>query len=477
MFRWLRKKIRSVFTKAPRPTVKKSKIQPPTGIQSETQPLATKKAALKYCLATVFFFGMHGILALAGALELVFPNLPTLVLFRNGRAVHLNQAVLWPLLGTMGIAYYYLLEAIKTELHSTRIAAIQFWLLIFTFLGNYTALALGFTEGREYLEAPLPFKLGILLGLTLFAYNIIRTVLKKPKSIFQPASIIIISGTLLTIFLLAPNLFFITHPIPDKLLTFWISHLWEEATLELLLVVAIVGALLNLTEAKKSYIKKLLFIQATLIVLAGFLAVGHHYYWTGTPNFWLYIGGIFSVVQAIPAFLSVLIIWEALKTKRIENPAFNFLLGSVFWNVVGVGMLGLLIATPFVNRWVHGTYLTSTHAHLALFGFFGQGVIGICAYIISNYATLDKKAIFRANLSFWLINLGLAGMEGAIAIAGLLQTYLWYGAGWEFMKVQFLLRPYLFVRLLAGLMFTAGGVIFAYTYISKYITARKSAHK
>ena len=52
--------------------------------------------------------------------------------------------------------------------------------------------------------------------------------------------------------------------------------------------------------------------------LSGILGTGHHYYFIGTPNYWLWIGGIFSALEPL-AFLGMAIygiphwgLWTAL---------------------------------------------------------------------------------------------------------------------------------------------------------------------
>lgn len=40
--------------------------------------------------------------------------------------------------------------------------------------------------------------------------------------------------------------------------------------------------------------------QVALMFGSGILGLGHHYFWIGTPEYWLSIGGLFSALEPIP---------------------------------------------------------------------------------------------------------------------------------------------------------------------------------
>ena len=67
----------------------------------------SQQAALPYCFATLLMFSSQGLVATLGALHVVWPQLPAPVTAEIGRAIHLNLSVYWPLLGSMGVGYYF----------------------------------------------------------------------------------------------------------------------------------------------------------------------------------------------------------------------------------------------------------------------------------------------------------------------------------------------------------------------------------
>jgi nitric oxide reductase subunit B len=43
-----------------------------------------------------------------------------------------------------------------------------------------------------------------------------------------------------------------------------------------------------------------LYIEVALVLGTGILGLVHHYFWIGTPSYWLTIGGFFSALEPLP---------------------------------------------------------------------------------------------------------------------------------------------------------------------------------
>ncbi|MBE3580794.1 MAG: cbb3-type cytochrome c oxidase subunit I [Thermoanaerobacteraceae bacterium] len=214
----LKKILRRLFSAG-----RKKKVKQPSGLKHSSQ-----KVAYPYALAVFLFLALQGVLATGGALHLVFPSLPTPITFANGRAMHLNLGIFWPLLGIMGSTYYFLVEVTSQGLYSTRVAGWGFWYLLGVGLGILGSLALGYTDGREYLEAPFFLKIALLAGLLAFVFNLLATAIKN-RALQQPEVIVILSGALLSALLYFPTIFFIPHPTLDDVVRFQVVHLWKRA--------------------------------------------------------------------------------------------------------------------------------------------------------------------------------------------------------------------------------------------------------
>ncbi|MDN5347190.1 MAG: nitric oxide reductase subunit [Clostridia bacterium] len=378
----------------------------------------------------------------------------------------MNLSLLWPLLGTMGAAFYFLVEATGVELWEPKLARFIFWFFLAVSGGILISLALGFSEGREYLEALRPFDILLLAGLLLFLVNILGSAVKTGLT-RTPVIPILLTGALLSPALYLPTMFFMAAPTVDEALKFLVVHLWEEGSLEILATVILAGILIAAGLPRRR-LKNLLLLEAGLVIGTGFLAIGHHYYWIGTPGFWRFLGGVASGLQVIPIFLMAKLSWQHFKQKKklrlppSHSLSLNFIYASAFWNLAGAGLFGLLLAIPAFNRYAHGTYLTSAHAHMALFGFFGQLVLGASYFILFRHRQISRRHRRRVTLSWQLLNAGLAVMAAGLIAAGLLQTYLWRVAGLDFTRVTLLLKPYLLARAIGGTCFAAGAALLAW---------------
>ena len=117
--------------------------------------------------------------------DLFFPYIP----FNIARMVHTNLLIVWLLFGFMGAAYYMVPEEAETELHSAKLAVVLFWIFLaagaltivgylmvpYAKLAELTGNDLLQTMGREFLEQPLPTKLGIVVVALAFLLNIAMT--------------------------------------------------------------------------------------------------------------------------------------------------------------------------------------------------------------------------------------------------------------------------------------------------------------
>ncbi|MHB1420170.1 MAG: cbb3-type cytochrome c oxidase subunit I [Bacillota bacterium] len=430
--------------------------------------LKTLAMAYPFCLLAILMLGSQGLLATLGALGLVFPDLPELIPYQAGRAVHLNLSILWPLLGAMGAIYFFFAREAEVELWSWKWVIGQFLVTTGTVFMILFFLSLGYTEGREYLEALRPFGFFLAAGMFMFNFILWCTFLKKGVPRVRATLVGMLTGSFTLLVFYAPNLFAYAHPTTDELVKFWVVHLWEELSLELIGASLLVAFLIHITGVKRNLADKLLYLDLLLIALAGLMSTGHHYYWIGTPRFWLWIGGIFSSLQVIPIVILAYSAYRELRLKgmeslgKTEKVTLGFILSSIVYHIFGAGALGLAMAIPQSNIYMHGTFITSAHAHLALFGVVGFLVLGLCYYIIVREVMPTPGQYRMSALALVLLNCGLAIMGMALLVAGILQAYMWRVIGMDFMQVQSIIRPYLFGRVLGGMIFAAGGVLLSW---------------
>lgn len=416
-----------------------------------------------YCLAAMAIFAVQSIVATYGALDLVIPDFPSPIPYEYGRSIHLGMAVLWPLIGTMGLAYFFTSAELNREIYSPKLARWQFWLTLIFVLGIFGSLSFRIGNGREFLEGLPIFYMGVCLALALASYNLIRT-LFSDKNHITPAAAIMTVGTLFLLVLLLPNTITYTNPIMDEATKYWVVHLWEEMAFELTEAGFIAAFFVVTGLAPRSRVEKWLYLESAMSVVGGLYATGHHYYWIGFPAVWLVIGSLLSLLEILPIALLVQITYTGLKSVKLRSNRIKLtlwlMLSSLFYHVVGGALLGILMTIPWVNLYSHGTYITSGHAHLALFGTLGFLVISGCYYVLSCGSELSASGYKVGILAVILLNLGLIIMGSALLVAGFIETYLWRILGIDFMQVHIIIIPYLILRVLGGSLFALGDLLF-----------------
>lgn len=429
---------------------------------SQKQRFKAQEISRRYCVSAVILFALQSIVALLGSLDIVIPDLPSPIPFEYGRAIHLGLAELWPLIGTMGMVYFFTTAELNKEIYSPRLARWQFSIVILFTLSVFGTLAFRIGNGREFLEGLPILYLGICLALGMASYNLVRTLLANRRQV-TPASAIMTMGIIFLLIFLLPNALSYSNPVADEAVKFWVVHLWEEMAFELTSAGFIATFFIVSGLATRPQIEKWLYLESTLAVVGGLYGTGHHYYWIGFPAVWLAIGSLLSLVEVAPVGLLIYLTYKGLKSAKIkskrEKLTLWLLLSSLFYHVFGASLLGLLITIPWINLYMHGTFVTSGHAHLALFGTLGFLVIAGCYYVLSRGSEPTPKGYRRGVLAILLLNGGLTIMGSVLLIAGFIETYLWRVEGLDFMQVRMQINPYLITRVLGGAMFAVGDIL------------------
>ena len=390
--------------------------------------------------------------------------------FNIVRMLHLNTLVVSLLAGFMGATYYLVAEETGGELKSEKAANWNFWIFaagIGAVVVGYLTIAftktwsLWLSEGREYIEAPRWADWAIVAVVLLFLYNVVQSVRGEWNDITRMLAIGLVG---LAFFYLFGMVFFANLAV-DFYFWWWVIHLWVEGAWELI-AAALYGLLLiRLYNFPRERAAKYVYIEAALVLFTGILGTGHHYYWIGTPKYWLTLGGIFSALEPLPLLIMV---FDALRfereTRGEPHPnglARGWIVGSVLMHFIGAGVFGFMQTLPQTNRWTHGTQLTAAHGHIAFFGAYGMLIIAMIYYALPRlrFGT-DAYDQRRGWWAFWLMTLGMVAMTGALTAAGILQVYLERMLGLPFLEAQSYMALFYEIRFAAGVVMTAGVLLF-----------------
>ncbi len=414
--------------------------------------------------------------------DLFFPAIP----FNIARMVHTNLLIVWLLFGFMGAAYYLIPEESETELFSPFLAKLLFWVFLvagaLTILGYllvpYAKLAemtgnnLLATMGREFLEQPLPTKLGIVVVALGFLFNISMTVLKGRKTAIALVLLMGLWGLALMF------LFSFVNPsnlVRDKMYWWFVVHLWVEGTWELILGALLAFVLVKTTGVDREIIDKWLYVIITLALVTGILGTGHHFYFIGLPGYWQWVGSVFSALEPIPFFAMTMFAFNMVQRRRREHPnqaAVLWTVGTAVIGFLGAGLWGFIHTLSPVNYYTHGSQITAAHGHLAFYGAYVLVVIAMISYampILRGRQANSQRAQSLEMWSFWVMSISMAVMVLALTGAGILQIWLQRmptEGAMSFMATQDQLRFFYWIRISGGVGFLLGLLM----YLSSFFT-------
>ncbi len=441
-------------------------------------------AAIALFTGQILFGLIMGLQYIIG--DFLFPAIP----FNVARMVHTNLLIVWLLFGFMGAAYYLVPEESERELHSPMLALVTFWVFlaagVLTIVGYltvpYATLAemtgndLLATMGREFLEQPLPTKVGIVIVALSMLYNLSMTILRGRKTSINLVMIVGLWG--LALFFLF-SFYNPSNLVLDKYFWWWVVHMWVEGVWELILGAMLAFVLIKVTGVDREVIEKWLYVIVAMSLISGIIGTGHHFYWIGTPSYWQWWGGIFSAMEPIPFFMMTLFAFNMVNRRRRDHPnkvAVLWALGTGVMAFLGAGVWGFLHTLAPVNFYTHGTQITAAHGHLSFYGAYAMVVMTMISYAMplmrGRQANSNRSQVVEM-WAFWLMTVSMVFITLFLTAAGILQIWLQRIATqpMSFMATQDQLTLFYWMREVSGVVFLIGLVL----YIASFFIKGKAA--
>jgi nitric oxide reductase subunit B len=306
----------------------------------------------------------------------------------------------------------------------------------------------------------------VVINVLIFLANIGVTAWKGKRN--TTTSVVLYMGLLFAALLYLPGMIDFENQTMDSFYRWWVVHLWVEGVWELIMGAILCYLLIKLTGVDREVVEKWLYIIVGLTFMSGILGTGHHYYYIGTPKYWLIVGGVFSALEPL-AFLGMAIYAIAMARrggrKHPNKIALTWTLGCAVMAFVGAGFLGIAHTIPAVNMYTHGTLITAMHGHLAFWGAYAMIIFAIIAYSLPVMTGRKLWDTPSANWAFWTSNIGMLAMTGALAVAGIAQVTLERRLGMDFLAVQKEIEVHFIGMILAASLFTIGIGCFIYAFI------------
>lgn len=427
----------------------------------------SQKVAYWFFAVCMLLFGLQLVYGfIMGFAHMGMDGLHEIVPFNAARAVHTNLLVMWLLSGFMGAAYYIIPEESGRELISVKWAYIQLAAFVAVGVTAIVGFHFGWWEGRKFLEIPRPLDYLVVVDVLLFIGLIGGTIWKGTR--YTTTSLVLFFGLLMAALLYLPGMIETSHQTHDSYWRWWVVHLWVEGVWELIMGAILSFLLIKLTGVDREILEKWLYIIVGFTFLSGILGTGHHYYYIGTPRYWLMVGGVFSALEPL-AFLGMAIYALAMVKKggRVTDnkTALLWTIACAVLSFVGAGFLGFAHTLPQVNMYTHGTLVTAMHGHMAFWGAYACLVLALITYAMPQLTGRKLQDTTMNVFAFWTSNIGMTAMTVAFGIAGIAQVYLERKMGLDFLLVQKEVEVHFLGLVLAATLFSVGIIAYIWNFI------------
>ncbi len=416
------------------------------------------------------------------------------------RSIHTQLAILWVAVGWL-VGGLLIAPWVANKDHKFPWLIDVLWAaLLIVAVGAIVGLYMGATgqmrdvwfwfgnEGRELINLGRVWDIGLVVGL-VFWFLLIITLIKKSATNNPLVGTIIWSAFAIATLYIA-GMMPVHKVMPnftvDDYYRWWVIHLWVELTFELFAagVIAFMTVSLGLISQKTA--EKVMFFELFLIMMSGTLGVGHHYFWQGLDEYWIAIGGIFSALEPLPLALMIIEAWKNQRDQKADgiinsfSTPFMWIAGSAILNWIGAGFFGMVINTPTISYYSHGTYLIMPHGHIALLGAFGYISIAFI-YMTSRANSMANGWVWNDKLSkigFWSLTIGVLLFALPTLIIGLEQTQVAAEMGYYYTRTREAIQGmdgWMWFRILPDSLMIGGGVIVFIDLFTKTFMGKKAA--
>jgi nitric oxide reductase subunit B len=414
------------------------------------------------------------------------------------RSMHTQIAILWVAVGWL-VGGLLIAPWVANRDHKFPWLVDVLWAaLIIVAVGSIIGLYMGATgqmretwfwlgnEGRELINLGRLWDIGLVIGLVFWFILVVSLIRKSATNNPLVSTIIWSAFGIATLYMagMMPLHKIMPNYTVDDYYRWWVIHLWVELTFELFAagVIAFFTVSVGLI-SQKTAVRVMLF-ELFLIMLSGTLGVGHHYWWQGLDEYWIAIGGIFSALEPLPLALMIV---EAMKNKKEQAFAgkpfdytipFMWISGSAVLNWIGAGFFGMVINTPTISYYSHGTYLIMPHGHVALLGAFGYISLAFI-YLASRANALAKGLVWNdkpSKIGFWLLTIGVLLFAIPTAIIGFHQTQMAHDFGYFFTRTREALegmKVWMWLRTIPDALMIIGGLVILVDLIQKTYLSKK----
>jgi cytochrome c oxidase cbb3-type subunit 1 len=391
------------------------------------------------------------------------------ITFGRIRPIHLNLVAYgWCSLAGIGVSLWLIPRLLKTQLVGAKyaIAGGALW-TIGVFLGA-VSIALGYSDGLEWLEFPWQIDVLLVIGGGLVGLPVLMTLLNRKVDHLYVSVWYIAAGLLwFPVLFLIGNIPYLHFGVQQASMNWWFGHnvlgLWFTP-----IGLASAYYLIPKILGKPIYSYNLSLLGFWSLAFFYSQVGGHHLIGGPVPTWLITMSIVQSMMMIIPVFavtvnlhMTVFGNFKAL----VYSPSLRFIvLGMMLYTAASVQ--GSLEALRSVNTVTHFTHFTVAHAHLGLYGFFSMVMFGAIYFIMPRVMNWEWPYPKLISLHFWLVFIGFLIYFIWLSIGGWLQGLAMLDPNQPFMQSVAVTLPYLQARSIGGALMTLGHFVFAFHFFA-----------
>jgi len=454
----------------------------------EVQQFYYDNKIVKQFMIATFFWGVVAlIVGMLAALQLAMPvHNMGIEYFSFGRIrpIHTN-AVIFAFIGNAMFAgiYYSLQRVLKARLFNDVLSKIHFWGWQFIIVMAALTLFAGKTTGKEYAELEWPIDIAIAIIWVTFGWNMIGTIInRRERHIYVSvwwylATFIGVAVLHIVNSIELPVGWFKSYPLyagaQDAVVQWWYGH----NAVAFFLTTPWLGLMyyyLPKASNRPIYSYQLSIVHFWTLIFLYMWSGPHHLLYQALPDWVQALGVTFSVMLIAPSWggmVNGLLTLRGAWDKVRDNAELKFMVVAL--TAYGMATFeGPMMSLKNVNAISHFTDWTIAHTHIAGMGWNGGLIFGMMYWLVPKMFRTPLFSKRMANIHFWLATLGILLFAiplywAAITQWLMLREYTANGmlAHPIFMETTAQIHPMYMFRILGGLLYLLGLLLFVFNMI------------
>lgn len=401
--------------------------------------------------------------------------------FGKLRPLHVNGVILGAFSSLfLGECYYLVPRLCGVRVPRTDLAVPLAWVWNIALMAGLISIPLfDYNHGLEAGEVPLFAEIPIFIVLCIATWQFLVTIGQRLEAPLYVALWYFIGAMVWTCLNLVFGSFILPYTISGSnsaafhgLYIHYIVGLWITPA-----GYVIIYFFLPLSVRNPLYAHKLSLVGFwSLALFYPFVGI-HHYLYSPIADWAETIAIITSMLLIIPVWTVVVNFFGTVKGKWGDlgkNLSAKFLIMGTIMYLFGC-FQGSTEALRVIQQPTHFSDFVISHSHLTVFGTFVVWSMGGLVYLWPRVWKKEELWSFvLGNWAFWLITIGISTMGLVLSAAGLQQGYAWM-AGTEWVDTIVSMRPYWFLRTLAGLSMDIGMTLLVINMMMTALTSAEAA--